>query len=57
MTLAEHDSSDLIWDDLYLFYGKVKFCNMCFYTGQCNDDKNFCSMWPGNWLIYSKLNE
>ena len=39
------------WNDLDLFHKKVKFCNLGFYTGKCNNDVIFCSMWPGNWLI------
>ena len=32
--------------DLDLFYGKVKFCNLGFYMGKCDNDRFF-----GNYCI------
>ena len=29
------------WVDLDLFYGKVKFCNLGFYMGKCDNDGFF----------------
>ena len=50
-TLAHHILYKLWpWDDHDLFYGKVKFFNLGFYAGKCNNG-NYCIMWPGNWLI------
>ena len=38
--------------DLDLFYGKVKFCNLGFYMGKCdNDFGNYCNVWPRILLI------
>ena len=34
------------WVDLDLFYGKVKFCNLGFYMGTCENDGFF-----GNYCI------
>ena len=36
--------------DLDLFYGKVKFCNLGFYIGICDNDGffgNYCILRPG----------
>ena len=35
-----------LWVDLDLFYGKVKFCNLGFYMGKCDNDGFF-----GNYCI------
>ena len=35
------------WVDLDLFYGKVKFCNLGFYMGKCDNNGffgNYCIM-------------
>ena len=40
------------WVDLDLFYGKVKFCPLCFCMGRRLNNgffRNYCSLWYQSW--------
>ena len=54
--MAHHNLLKLLpWVDLDLFFGNVKFSNLGFYIEKCDIDGffgNYCSLLPGNWLIY-----
>ena len=42
------------WSDLELFYGKVKFGNLCFSKGKSENSgffRDYSSLWPESWYM------